>query len=52
LNAAEAEANKSSARQNLVEQVVQPERREQHRRQLSRVHRRSSKSMVASQRDD
>ena len=52
MNAAEAEANKSSARQNLVEQVVQPERREQHRRQLSRVHRRGSKSVVVSQRDD
>jgi hypothetical protein len=52
LNAAEAGANKASARQSLVEQVAQPEQREQHRRQLSRVHRRSSKSTVASQRDD
>ena len=30
----------------------QPEQLEEHRRQLLRVHRRSSKSMVASQRDD
>jgi len=52
LNAAEAGANKASARQSLVEQVAQPERREQHRRQLSKVHRRSNKSVVASQRDD
>ena len=35
-----------------MEQVAQPEPREQHRRQLSRVHRRGSKSVVASQRDD
>jgi hypothetical protein len=52
LNAAEAGANKASARQSLVEQVDQPEQLEEHRRQLLRVHRRSSKSMVASQRDD
>ncbi len=52
MNAAEAGANKASARQSLVEQVAQPEQREQHRRQLSRVHRRNSKSVVASQRDD
>jgi len=52
LNGAEAEANKASVRQSLVEQVAQPEPREQHRRQLSRVHRRGSKSVVASQRDD
>jgi hypothetical protein len=48
LNAAEAGANKAS----LVQQVAQPEQREQHGRQLWRVHRRSSKSMVASQRAD
>ena len=35
-----------------MEQVAQPEQRERHRRQLSRVHRRSSKSVGASQRDD
>jgi hypothetical protein len=50
LNAAEAGANKASARQSLVQRVGQPEQREQHRRQLSRVHRRSSRSMGASQR--
>ena len=32
--------------------MAQPEPREKHRRQLSRVHRRGSKSVVASQRDD
>ena len=52
LNAAEAGANKASARRSLVQREAQPEQREQHRRQLSRVHRRSSKSMVASQRAD
>jgi hypothetical protein len=52
LNAAEAGANKASARQSLVEQVAQPEQGEQHHRQLSRVDRRSSKSMVASQREN
>ena len=52
LNPAEAAANKASARHNQVEQVDQPEQREQHRRQLPRVHPRSTKSMVASQRDD
>ena len=52
LNAAEAGANKASARQSLVEQVAQPDPREQHRRQLSKVHPRGSKSVVASQRDD
>jgi hypothetical protein len=52
LNAAEAGVNKASPRQSLVEQVAQPEQRERHRRQLSRVHRRSSKSVGASQRDD
>jgi hypothetical protein len=51
LNAAEAAADQASARQNQVEQLDQPEQREQHRRQLSRVHRRNSKSVVASQRD-
>jgi hypothetical protein len=51
LNAAEAAADQASARQNQVEQLDQPERREQHRRQLSRVHGRNSKSVVASQRD-
>jgi len=51
LNAAKAGADKASARRSLVEQVAQPEQREQHRRQLSKVHR-SSKSVVASQRDD
>jgi len=52
LNAAEAGADKASARQSLVQQAAQPEQRERHRRQLWRVHRRSSKSTVASQRDD
>jgi hypothetical protein len=52
LNAAEAGVNKASARQSLVQREGQPEQQEQHRPQLSRVHRRSSKSMVASQRDD
>jgi len=55
LNAAEAGANKASARQSLVEQVeqvAQPEQRDKLRRQLPRVHPRSTKSMVASQRDD
>ena len=52
MNGAEAEANKASVRQSLVEQVAQPEPREQHRRQLSKVHRRGSKSVVASQHDD
>jgi len=51
LNAAEAAADQASARQNQMEQLDQPEQREQHRRQLSRVHRRNSKSVVASQRD-
>ena len=48
LNAAEAGANKASD----LPSPAQPEQREQHRRQLSRVHRRSNKNMVASQRDD
>ena len=52
LNAAEAAANKASARQSLMQQVAQPEQVEQHRRQLSRVHRRSSKSGGASRRAD
>ena len=52
MNAAEAGVNKASARQSLVEQVGQVEQRERHRRQLSRVHRRSSKSVGASRRAD
>jgi hypothetical protein len=52
LNAAEAGANKVSDLQSLVQREVQLEQRERHRHQLSRVHRRSSKNMVVSQRDD
>jgi hypothetical protein len=52
LNAAEAGANKASDLPSLVERVVRPEQREQHRRQLLRVRRRSSKSVIAGQRDD
>ena len=48
LNAAEAEVNKASD----LPSPARPEQREQHRGQLSRVHRRSSNNMVASQRDD
>jgi hypothetical protein len=52
LNAAEAGVNKGSAHQSPPRRVAQPEQRERHRSQLSRVHRRSSKSAGASQRDD
>jgi hypothetical protein len=52
LNAAEAAASQASALQNQVEQLAQPGELEQHRHQLSRVHRRSSKSVVGSQGDD
>ena len=52
LNAAGAGANKASDLQNRVKRVVQREQRELRRRQVSRVHRRGSKSRVASQRDD
>jgi hypothetical protein len=50
LNAAEAGANKASARQSLVEQVAQPEQLEQHRNQLSNLRR--SRSMVGRQREN
>lgn len=45
---AEAEANKAS----LVPRVGRPEQREQRQGQLSKGHRRSSKNVVANQRDD
>jgi hypothetical protein len=48
LNAAEPGANKASD----LQREAQPQQQEQHRRQLSRVHRRSSKNVVASQRDE
>jgi hypothetical protein len=51
LNAAEAAADQASDLQSPVRREAQPEQREQHR-QLSRVHRRSSKNVVAGQRDD
>ena len=48
MNAAEAELNKA---RDLPSPAL-PEQQEQHRGQLSRVHRRNSKNLVASQRDD
>ena len=48
LNAAEAELGKARD----LPSPARPEQREQHRGQVSRVHRRNSKNMVASQRDD
>jgi len=48
LNAAEPELDKARD----LPSPVRPEQREQHRGQLSRVHRRNSHNMVASQRDD
>jgi hypothetical protein len=52
LNAAEAGANQASNLQSLVQLEVQPEQREQHRHHVFRLHRRGSKNMVISQRDD
>lgn len=55
LSPVEAGANKASDLQNRVEQVDQPDQPEQpglRRHQVSRVHRRGSRSVVASQRDD
>ena len=48
MNAAEPELDKARELPN----PARPEQREQHRGQLSRVHRRNSHNMVASQRDD
>jgi hypothetical protein len=52
LNAAEAVANQASDLQSLVQLEVQPQQREQHRHHVFRLHRRGSKNMVISQRDD
>jgi len=51
-NPAEGLADKAGGLQSPVQREAQTERREQHRRRLSRAHRRSSKNVVASRRDD
>jgi hypothetical protein len=51
LNAAEAAAHKTNELLSLVQREAQPEVREQQHGQLSRAHRRSSKNVVASQRE-
>jgi hypothetical protein len=51
-NPAEGVAGKASDLQSPVRREAQPEQREQHRHQLSRVRRRINKSMVVRRRDD